>query len=119
MITSELITPNHLSRKALIYIRQSSPNQAISNQESLHMQYALKQRALELGWPEVAIEIIDSDLGTTAASAEHREGFKEALAQVTLGQVGIILSFDVTRLSRNCSDWYPLLDVCGYREALR
>jgi DNA invertase Pin-like site-specific DNA recombinase len=102
----------------LIYIRQSSPNQAISNQESLHMQYALKQRALDLGWPEVAIEIVDRDLGTTAASAEHREGFKEALAQVTLGQVGLILSFDVTRLSRNCSDWYPLLDVCGYRDCL-
>jgi DNA invertase Pin-like site-specific DNA recombinase len=118
MITSELITPSHLSRKALIYIRQSSPNQAISNQESLHMQYALKQRALELGWPEVAIHIIDRDLGTTAASAEHREGFKEALAQVTLGQVGIIFSFDVTRLSRNCSDWYPLLDVGGYRDCL-
>jgi DNA invertase Pin-like site-specific DNA recombinase len=118
MITSELITPSHLSRKALIYIRQSSPNQAISNRESLHMQYALKQRALELGWPEVAIDIIDRDLGTTAASAEHREGFKETLAQVTLGQVGIILSFDVTRLSRNCSDWYPLLDVCGYRDCL-
>ena len=118
MTTSELITPSHLSRKALIYIRQSSPNQAISNQESLHMQYALKQRAVELGWPETATHIIDSDLGTTAASAEHREGFKEALAQVTLGQVGIILSFDVTRLSRNCSDWYPLLDVCGYRDCL-
>lgn len=82
------------------------------------MQYALKQCAIELGWPETAIQIIDSDLGTTAASAEHREGFKEALAQVTLGQVGIILSFDVTRLSRNCSDWYPLLDLCGYRDCL-
>ena len=118
MTTSDLITPSHLSRKALIYIRQSSPNQAISNQESLHMQYALHQRAAELGWPETAIDIIDSDLGLTAASAEHREGFKEALAQVTLGQVGIILSFDVTRLSRNCSDWYPLLDLCGYRNCL-
>ena len=118
MITSELVTPSHLSRKALIYIRQSSPNQAISNQESLRMQYALQQRATELGWPETAIDIIDSDLGMTAASAEHREGFKEALAQVTLGHVGIILSFDVTRLSRNCSAWYPLLDLCGYRDCL-
>ena len=118
MTTSELITTHHLSRKALIYIRQSSPNQAISNQESLRMQYALHQRAVELGWPETAIEIIDNDLGTTAASADHREGFKETLAQVTLGQVGIILSFDVTRLSRNCSDWYPLLDLCGYRDCL-
>jgi DNA invertase Pin-like site-specific DNA recombinase len=118
MPTSELITLRHLSRKAVIYIRQSSPQQALSNQESLRMQYALQQRAQELGWPPAAIEIIDSDLGTTAASAEHRQGFKDALAQVTLGQVGLLLSFDVTRLSRNCSDWYPLLDVCGYRDCL-
>jgi DNA invertase Pin-like site-specific DNA recombinase len=118
MPTSELITPRHLSRKAVIYIRQSSPQQLLSNQESLRMQYALHHRAQELGWPTAAIEIIDSDLGTTAASAEHRQGFKDALAQVTLGHVGILLSFDVTRLSRNCSDWYPLLDVCGYRDCL-
>lgn len=118
MHTSDLITPRHLSRKAVIYVRQSSPQQVLSNQESLRMQYALQQRAQDLGWPPAAIEIIDSDLGTTAASAEHRQGFKDALAQVTLGQVGILLSFDVTRLSRNCSDWYPLLDVCGYRDCL-
>src|SRR6266540_6259796 len=118
MTTSELITPRHLSRKAVVYIRQSSPHQTIGNQESLRMQYALHQRARELGWPDEAIELIDCALGTTAASAAHREGFKEVLAQVTLGQVGIILSFDVTRLSRNCSDWYPLLDLCGYRECL-
>lgn len=73
---------------------------------------------MELGWSEDQIEIIDSDLGTTAAAAEHRSGFKELIAQVTLGQVGIILSYDVTRLSRNCSDWYPLLDLCGYRNCL-
>jgi DNA invertase Pin-like site-specific DNA recombinase len=115
MTTSDLITPSHLSRKALIYIRQSSPHQAISKQESLHMQYALQQRVAELGWPETAIEIIDSDLGLTAASAEHRAGCKEALAQVPLGHVGISVSFDGTRLSRHGSDWYPLLDVCGYR----
>jgi DNA invertase Pin-like site-specific DNA recombinase len=118
MTTSELITPQHLSRKALVYIRQSSPHQALSNHESLRMQYALQQRAREFGWSEASIELIDSDLGTTAASAAHRQGFKEVLAQVTLGQVGIILSFDVTRLSRNCSDWYPLLDLCGYRNCL-
>ena len=108
MKTSELVTPSHLSRKALIYIRQSSPHQMIDNKESLELQYALSQRALELGWPNEHLEVIDSDLGTTAASAEHREGFKELIAQVTLAKVGIILSYDVTRLSRNCSDWYPL-----------
>jgi DNA invertase Pin-like site-specific DNA recombinase len=118
MKTSELVTPQHLRLKAIIYIRQSSPHQMISNQESLKLQYALRQRAIDLGWSEEKIEIIDSDLGTTASAAEHRTGFKDLIAQVTLGQVGIILSYDVTRLSRNCSDWYPLLDLCGYRNCL-
>jgi DNA invertase Pin-like site-specific DNA recombinase len=118
MTASELVTPHHQARKAIIYVRQSTPQQTLSHQESLRLQYALQQRALELGWPAEAIEVIDCDLGTTAASAEHRAGFKELLAQVTLGTVGIILSFDVTRLSRNCSDWYPLLDLCGYKGCL-
>jgi DNA invertase Pin-like site-specific DNA recombinase len=118
MSTSELITTNHLARKAIIYIRQSTPHQVLSNQESLRLQYALEQHALELGWPADNIEIIDSDLGLRGASAQHRAGFQELVAKVTLGQVGVILSFDVTRLSRNCSDWYPLLDVCGYRHTL-
>lgn len=115
MPTSDLVTPQHLSRKAIIYIRQSSPHQMLSNQESLRLQYALRQHAIELGWADEQVEVIDHDLGLTGASIAHREGFKDLLAQVTLGQVGIILSYDVTRLSRNCSDWYPLLDLCGYK----
>ena len=118
MNTSELVTPIHLARKAIIYIRQSTPHQVLSNQESLRLQYALEQRALGLGWRADDIEIIDADLGLTGASAQHREGFKELLSRVTLGQVGIILSYEVTRLSRNCSDWYPLLDLCGYKNCL-
>lgn len=118
MNSSELVTPQHLARKAIIYIRQSSPHQMLSNQESLRLQYALEQRALNFGWRPEDIEIIDADLGLTGASAQHREGFKEVLSRVTLGQVGIILSSEVTRLSRNCSDWYPLLDICGYRNCL-
>jgi DNA invertase Pin-like site-specific DNA recombinase len=118
MITSELVTPSHLARKALIYIRQSSPHQVLSNQESLRLQYALKQRAMSLGWRSEDIEFIDADLGLTATSAQHREGFKELVSQVTLGQVGLILSIEVMRLSRNCSDWYPLLDLCGYKNCL-
>ena len=118
MSRSELVTAQHLQRKALIYIRQSTPHQVLSNQESLRLQYALHQRALELGWRPEDIEIIDADLGVTATSAVHRVGFQELVAKVTLGQVGIILSVDVMRLSRNCSDWYPLLDVCGYRGCL-
>jgi DNA invertase Pin-like site-specific DNA recombinase len=118
MIRSELITPHHLARKAIIYIRQSTPQQMLSNQESLRLQYALQQRALDLGWRSDDIEIIDADLGLTAASAQHREGFKGLVSKVALDQVGIILSYEVTRLSRNCSDWYPLLDVCGFKNCL-
>src|SRR3989454_1459991 len=115
MNRSELVTPQHLQKKALMYIRQSTPHQQISNQESLRLQYALQQRAQGRGWRAQDFEIIDADLGLPAPPAKHRTGFQELVAKVTLGQVGIILSVDVTRLSRNCSDWYPLLDVCGYR----
>jgi DNA invertase Pin-like site-specific DNA recombinase len=118
MSTSELISHQHLSRKAIIYIRQSTPHQVLTNQESLNLQYALKQRTLDLGWRDDDIEIIDADLGLTGAAAQHREGFKDLLTKVTLGQVGIILSSEVTRLSRNCSDWYPLLDICGFKDCL-
>jgi DNA invertase Pin-like site-specific DNA recombinase len=118
MNTSELVTSLHLQKKAIIYIRQSTPHQQISNQESLRLQYALRERAQGLGWHAKDVEVIDADLGLTGASAQHRTGFQELVAKVTLGQVGLILSVDVTRLSRNCSDWYPLLDVCGYRSCL-
>jgi DNA invertase Pin-like site-specific DNA recombinase len=118
MPNSDLVTPAHLQRKALIYIRQSTPHQQRSNQESLRLQYALHQHAESLGWHPEDIELIDADLGLTGASAQHRTGFQEVVAKVSLGQVGIILSVDVTRLSRNCSDWYPLLDLCGWRGCL-
>ena len=115
---SELVTTRHLSRKAVVYIRQSHPHQVLSNQESLRLQYALCQRACDLGWREADVEVVDVDLGLSGAAAEHRRGFKDLIARVTLGEVGIILSYDVTRLARNCSDWYPLLDLCGYRQCL-
>jgi DNA invertase Pin-like site-specific DNA recombinase len=118
MSSSELITVHHLARKAVIYIRQSTPQQVLTNQESRHLQYALRQRALQLGWRDEDIDVIDADLGLTAVAAEHRTGFKDLVTKVTLSQVGIILSLDVTRLSRNLSDWYPLLDICGYKGCL-
>src|SRR5215510_1457887 len=118
MSTSELVTSQHLTRKAIIYIRKSTPHQVLTNQESLNLQYALKQRALSLGWREHDIEIIDSDLGLTAALAQHREGFKELVTKVTLGQIGIILGTEVSRLARSNSDWYPLLDICGFKGCL-
>lgn len=117
-MTSDLITDRHLSRRAIIYIRQSTPHQVLTNQESLRLQYDLRRRAVDLGWREADVEVIDADLGLSGATAVRREGFKDLIARVTLGQIGIVLSSEVTRLSRNCSDWYPLLDLCGYRQCL-
>ncbi len=90
----------------------------LTNQESLRLQYALRDRAVEMGWRTEEVEIIDGDLGLSGAATHYREGFKELLTRVTLGEVGIILSVEVQRLSRNCSDWYPLLDICGYKHCL-
>ena len=115
---SELVTARHLSRKAVVYIRQSHPQQVLNNQESLRLQYALCRRACDLGWEEADVEVVDTDLGLSGTALDHRRGFRDLIARVTLGEVGIILSYDVTRLARNCSDWYPLLDLCGYRQCL-
>jgi len=117
-VKSELVKPTHLTRKAVVYVRQSTPHQVVSNQESLRLQYALRQRAHELGWHEADIDVIDADLGLSGASAAARSGFKELVGRVSLSEVGLILSIDVTRLARNCSDWYPLLDICGLRGCL-
>jgi DNA invertase Pin-like site-specific DNA recombinase len=115
---SELVTPAHLGRRALIYIRQSSPQQVINHQESLRLQYDLWQRAVACGWPESMIDVIDCDLGQTGRTTRGRVGFAELVSRVTLGEVGIIFAYDVTRLARNCTDWYQLLDLCGLRTCL-
>jgi DNA invertase Pin-like site-specific DNA recombinase len=116
--SSDLIQPLHLERQALIYVRQSTPQQAISNQESLDLQYALQRRARDYGWPDERIVVIDADLGMTGSTAVGREGFRELVSRVSLGQAGIIFAYDVTRLARNCSDWYQLLDLCSLRHCL-
>ena len=115
---SELVTPAHLARRAIVYVRQSTPAQVVSHQESLRLQYALAERARELGWRGPDIDVVDADLGLSGASAAHRDGFKEVAARVGLGEVGLVLSIDVTRLARNCTDWYPLLDICALRGCL-
>ena len=102
-MSSELIKPHHLGRRAVIYVRQSTQHQVLTNQESLRLQYALRQRASDLGWREADIEVVDGDLGLSGATATYRQGFKELVARVTLGEVGLILSIEVTRLARNCS----------------
>jgi DNA invertase Pin-like site-specific DNA recombinase len=110
---ADLMTPQHLTRTAVMYIRQSTPHQVVSHQDSLRLPSALGERARQLGWPDAALAIIEDALGLPAASAAHREGCNALVAQVTLEQVGLMLSSDVTRLSRNGSDGYPLLDLCG------
>jgi hypothetical protein len=81
MRSSEFVTPQHLARKAVIYVRQSTPNQVLTNRESLRLQYALKERATRLGWRADDVEVIDSDLGFTGSEASNREGFKELTAR--------------------------------------
>jgi DNA invertase Pin-like site-specific DNA recombinase len=112
-MASDLVTANHLARRAVVYVRQSTPHQVLTNQESLRLQYALRQRARALGWREADVEVVDADLGLSGASTAGREGFKDLVARVALGEVGLVLSIEVTRLARNCSDWYPPLDLCG------
>jgi DNA invertase Pin-like site-specific DNA recombinase len=116
MNPSSKITPQHLERQAYIYIRQSSMRQVEENLESQDLQYQLVQRARTLGWPAERVVVIDDDLGKSAITAHGREGFQTLVAAVALKQVGIILVTDVSRLARNCGDWYRLLDLaslCG------
>src|SRR3954468_22822201 len=118
MSISQTIHPDHLDRLALVYVRQSSPHQALMNQESLKLQYDLQHRARAAGWDPSLIRVIDSDLGRSGRTTEGRPGFQELVALVNEQRVGIIFAYDVTRLARNCTDWYQLLDLCGYRQCL-
>lgn len=111
------LTPDRLARKAIVYLRQSSPHQVQHNLESQRLQYALVDRARALGWTQV--EVIDSDLGWSAAmGAAPREGFARLLASVALGEVGLVLSREVSRLSRTDKDWCHLLEVCQLFDTL-
>ncbi|OWJ56224.1 recombinase family protein [Paraburkholderia caledonica] len=112
------IAPSHLQRAAFVYIRQSSASQVEHNRESTLRQYALAQRAMVLGWSEQQVVVVDEDLGLSGASAAHRSGFARMTAEVALGHVGIILGLEVSRLARNNSDWYRLLDLCSMTDTL-
>ena len=111
------ITADHLKRKAVVYLRQSSMRQVQQNTESRRLQYALKDKAIEWGWTE--IEVIDCDLGSSAAvGAATRAGFERLTASVAVGEVGIILNRETSRLSRTDKDWCRLLEVCGVFDTL-
>jgi DNA invertase Pin-like site-specific DNA recombinase len=112
------VTAHHLTRLACLYVRQSTLQQVMENTESTSRQYALRERALALGWAEERIVVIDQDLGHSGASAADRLGFQRLVAEVGLGQVGLVLGLEVSRLARNSSDWHHLLEICALTHTL-
>ena len=112
------IRPSHLSRLAMIYIRQSTLMQVLENCESTQRQYALAQLAQKLGWEPAQIQVLDEDLGKSGRSTEGRSGFQHLVAQVSLGKVGAILSLEVSRFARCSADWHRLLDLCSLSDTL-
>ena len=107
------VTAAHLSRQALLYIRQSSLKQVLHNTESAIRQYDLRGKAISLGWAADQITVIDIDQGQSGASAADREGFQQLVAEVSLGRAGIVLGLECSRLARNSADWHQLLELCG------
>jgi DNA invertase Pin-like site-specific DNA recombinase/uncharacterized protein YndB with AHSA1/START domain len=112
------VTAAHLRRAAVVYVRQSTMSQLARNRESTTRQYDLVARGVELGWPRAAVRVIDEDLGVSGASTTGRSGFAELAALVGLGEVGIVLALEVSRLARNNADWYRLLDLAGMTDTL-
>ena len=112
------IKPSHLARVAFVYMRQSSPAQVEHNRESTARQYALADRACQLGWPKQQVVVIDDDLGLSGSGTDKRSGFARLTSEVALAHVGIVLGLEVSRLARNNADWYRLLELCGLTDTL-
>ena len=107
---SDKVRPHHLERKAILYVRQSSAHQVLHNRESSALQYAMRDRLTALGWSEV--EVIDDDLGRSAAGGVQRAGFERMVAEVCLGKVGAVCAREVSRFARNSRDWQQLIEMC-------
>ena len=116
--TAAKVTGAHLSRTAYLYVRQSTLRQVLTNTESAARQYALRQKAVALGWPVEQIVTIDTDQGQSGASAADREGFQRLVAEVGMGRAGIVLGLEVSRLARNNADWHRLLEICALSSTL-
>ncbi len=112
------VTPSHLRRDAYLYVRQSTVRQVFENTESTRRQYALRERAVAMGWPIERVIVIDSDLGKSGASSVDREGFQKLVAEVGMGRAGIVLGLEVSRLARNSTDWHRLLEICALTDTL-
>src|SRR5438552_7839855 len=113
MSSQQKITERHRQRRAVVYVRQSSLGQVERNTESASRQYALRERAVELGWPASSVVVVDEDTGRSGASTDGRLGFKELVAEVGLGHVGLVLALEVSRFARSSADWHQLLDLCA------
>jgi DNA invertase Pin-like site-specific DNA recombinase len=113
MMTAAKIHSTHCERIAFVYVRQSTWLQVLENRESTERQYNLRERAIELGWPPSRVEVIDEDQGRSGSTAIYRTGFQRLAAEVGLGKVGIVLMLEASRLARNNSDWYRLIEICG------
>jgi DNA invertase Pin-like site-specific DNA recombinase len=118
MTDSSKIKPTHTQRSACVYIRQSTPGQVEHNRESTARQYALADRACQLGWAKEQVVIIDEDLGLSGSSIDKRSGFTRLTSEVAMAHVGIVLGLEVSRLARNNADWYRLLELCGVTDTL-
>src|SRR2546428_6634677 len=112
-MTAAKIQSTHCERTAYVYVRQSTPLQVIENRESTDRQYHLRERAIELGWPPNRVEVIDEDQGRSGSTASYRTGFQRLAAEVVLSKVGMVLMLEASRLARNNSDWYRLIEICG------
>src|SRR5262249_49722308 len=113
LAVSSKIQPGHPDRLAVVYVRQSTIQQVTANREPTDRQYALVNRAIELGWSPDRILVIDEDQGKSGATAEDRLGFQRLLAEVSLDHVGLILGLEMSRLARSCKDWHQLLELCA------
>jgi len=112
------VNASHLRRNAYLYVRQSTVRQVLENTESTQRQYALRQRAVALGWPIERVIVIDTDLGQSGASSVDRAGFQKLVAEVGMGRAGIVMGLEVSRLARNSTDWHRLLEICALSDTL-
>lgn len=115
---SEKITDQHLQRLAIVYVRQSTQHQVLEHRESTARQYALADRAIALGWPVGAVEVIDDDQACSGSSAEGRNGFQRLLTEISSDRVGLVLGLEMSRLARSCKDWHALLELCAIYHTL-
>lgn len=118
MSDSQKIQATHLARQAYVYIRQSTESQVQCNRESTNRQYQLSLRAAQLGWPRAQVRVIDEDLALSGSGVVARQGFLRMTQEVALGQVGLVLCLEASRLARNNAEWYRLLDLCGVTNTL-